>query len=52
MSQGKHKKIVCIGGINRQQHQTIRGGGTVCKEDPDMWAAFHGLVKEADPCPK
>ena len=52
VSQGKHKKVVCIGDINRQQHQNIRGGGTVCKEDPDMWEAFHGLVKEADPCPK
>ena len=52
VSQGKHKKVVCIGDINRQQHQNIRGGGTVCKEDPDMWAAFHGLIKEADPCPK
>lgn len=52
VSLGHKKHVVCIGDINRQQHQNLRGGGTVCKEDRDMWTAFRGLIVEADKCPE
>lgn len=43
---------VCIGDINRQNGQRVRGGGTVCLADENLWRAFHGMIKEADRCVK
>jgi deoxyribonuclease-2 len=41
---------VCIGDINRQHGQRVRGGGTVCVADESLWKAFHGMIKAADTC--
>lgn len=45
---GSHS--VCIGDINRQNGQKVRGGGTVCVNDENLWRAFHGMVKGAESC--
>jgi len=41
---------VCIGDINRQNGQKVRGGGTVCLTDENLWRAFIGMVKESAAC--
>lgn len=42
---------ICVGDINRQEHQKIRGGGTVCQAQQNVWSAYKKLVKEVQPCP-
>lgn len=41
---------VCIGDINRQNGQKVRGGGTVCLNDENLWRAFYGMVQGTDSC--
>jgi deoxyribonuclease-2 len=44
------KHTACIGDINRQNGQRVRGGGTVCLTDESLWTAIHGMIKQADTC--
>ncbi|GAB1607813.1 plancitoxin-1-like [Argonauta hians] len=48
---GARKNIVCIGDINRQEHQMERAGGTVCFRDPDVWRSFYRAAKTFEKCP-
>lgn len=43
---------ICVGDINRQEHQKVRGGGTVCQKNKFIWEVYHKLVKEIENCPK
>ncbi|XP_072014609.1 plancitoxin-1-like [Amphiura filiformis] len=43
-------KWACVGGINRQEHQSERGGGTVCVNLPNVWNAFHSAVTDWERC--
>jgi deoxyribonuclease-2 len=42
--------IVCIGDINTQTTQRLRGGGSSCIEDEDNWLAFQKLIDDRDHC--
>ncbi|XP_067942334.1 plancitoxin-1-like [Watersipora subatra] len=42
---------LCIGDINRQTHQMVRGGGTVCFADQRVHDQFWSLIDEVEPCP-
>lgn len=41
---------VCVGDINRQEHQKVRGGGTVCQLQGNVWNAYKKLVSSVEPC--
>ncbi|XP_063709606.1 deoxyribonuclease-2-alpha-like isoform X2 [Culicoides brevitarsis] len=43
---------ICVGDINRQEHQKQRGGGTVCQNHKKMSKFYRNLVKDVEPCPK
>lgn len=51
VSSGDEKPWVCIGDINRMEHQRQRGGGTVCLEDSRLYHAYHDSVISLDVCP-
>lgn len=42
---------VCVGDINRQQHQKVRGGGTVCRESSEIAKLYRDTIKDLEPCP-
>lgn len=42
----------CVGDMNRNRQEEIRGGGTLCARLPTLWKAFQPLVKAWEPCPK
>jgi len=44
------KGVVCLGDMNRATWQEHRGGGYVCLQHWQLWEAFHGLVKDVQPC--
>lgn len=52
VSADKNGNWVCVGDINRQPHQQVRGGGTVCQENPQMARAFQNLIVEFETCKK
>lgn len=41
---------VCIGDINRQEHQRLRAGGTICTQDVYLCEAFFQLVGKIEKC--
>ncbi|XP_061414152.1 deoxyribonuclease-2-alpha-like [Lethenteron reissneri] len=41
----------CVGDINRNRGEEYRGGGTVCTDDPTIWAAFAKATTRVNPCP-
>ncbi|KNC46493.1 deoxyribonuclease II family protein [Thecamonas trahens ATCC 50062] len=43
-------QFVCIGGINRQHGQRVRGGGTLCHNSPSLFAAFNSSIQTIEPC--
>uniref|UniRef100_A0A182SJX6 Uncharacterized protein n=1 Tax=Anopheles maculatus TaxID=74869 RepID=A0A182SJX6_9DIPT len=43
---------ICVGDINRQQHQKQRGGGSVCQASVRVAALYRGMVDDVEPCPK
>lgn len=49
---GKTHDWICVGDINRAEHQKKRGGGTVCRLDSYVAGAFRRLVESLYPCPK
>lgn len=47
----RERGLICVGDINRQEHQMIRGGGTVCTEGlPKIASLYNGLIKDVEPC--
>lgn len=45
-------EVICVGDINRQEHQKVRGGGTVCFKNKKIAKNYGDLVKEAEKCEK
>ena len=44
-------KYTCIGDINRQSSQSIRGGGTICfKNNIKVWQAYYDIIDAVEPC--
>jgi hypothetical protein len=44
------RPIVCIGDINTQKSQRLRGGGAACLEDNELWRAFRQkIIRERQP---
>lgn len=41
---------ICIGDINRQHHQLLRGGGAVCQRHKQVARVFRKLVKKYESC--
>lgn len=49
---GSVDNYICVGDINRADHQKMRGGGTVCKHCPYVANAYRSLVENVYPCTK
>ncbi|ETN58020.1 deoxyribonuclease ii [Anopheles darlingi] len=43
---------ICVGDINRQEHQKQRGGGSVCRISKPIASLYRGMVLDVQPCPK
>lgn len=43
-------KWVCIGDINRQEHQMYRAGGTVCFQNEAVWEEFNKIITKYENC--
>lgn len=43
-------KTVCIGDINRQKSQSLRGGGTVCHSSSSIWSSFRAAITGVQAC--
>jgi len=41
---------VCIGDINRQKSQELRGGGTTCFENPQVASLYKSAISSAECC--
>lgn len=46
------KEYVCIGDINRQEHQKVRGGGSVCSQLDEIANIYRIMVEDIESCPK
>lgn len=42
-------KLICVGDINRQEHQKVRGGGTVCQQT-SVAKVYSSLIKAVEKC--
>lgn len=42
--------LICVGDINRQEHQKVRGGGTVCLQDEKISGIYQKTVGEVEEC--
>ncbi|XP_026482436.1 LOW QUALITY PROTEIN: deoxyribonuclease-2-alpha [Ctenocephalides felis] len=45
------KTWICIGGVNRAEHQEHRGGGTLCLNSSKIWLSYKMSVQEIEDCP-
>ncbi|KAH9499645.1 Plancitoxin-1 [Bulinus truncatus] len=45
-----HSPWVCVADINRMESQFKRGGGAMCLQHPQVWAAFTDVIDRADSC--
>uniref|UniRef100_A0A182JSN6 Mitochondrial proton/calcium exchanger protein n=1 Tax=Anopheles christyi TaxID=43041 RepID=A0A182JSN6_9DIPT len=43
---------ICVGDINRQEHQKQRGGGSICQASKLVAELYRGMIDEVEPCPK
>uniref|UniRef100_A0A182LT51 Uncharacterized protein n=1 Tax=Anopheles culicifacies TaxID=139723 RepID=A0A182LT51_9DIPT len=43
---------ICVGDINRQEHQKQRGGGSVCQALIPVAKLYWGMIDAIEPCPK
>lgn len=44
------KDWICVGDINRAEHQKVRGGGTLCRWDKKVATAYRNTIVDYDPC--
>lgn len=44
------KDWICVGDMNRQKDQIIRGGGTLCQQSQEMSKVYRNLVKSYEFC--
>lgn len=51
VSSDNDKPWVCVGDINRTEHQKQRGGGTVCMQNTELRYSYHASVTNLDVCP-
>lgn len=49
---GQTDNWICVGDINRAEHQERRGGGTVCQYSKFVASSYRSLVSSLYPCPK
>uniref|UniRef100_A0A182P5R4 Mitochondrial proton/calcium exchanger protein n=1 Tax=Anopheles epiroticus TaxID=199890 RepID=A0A182P5R4_9DIPT len=49
---GTAEEWICVGDINRQEHQKQRGGGSVCQASRQVAGLYRGMIDEVEPCPK
>lgn len=42
--------LICVGDINRQEHQKVRGGGTVCIQHENLSKIYQEMIKDSEPC--
>ncbi|XP_028897757.1 deoxyribonuclease-2-beta [Zeugodacus cucurbitae] len=43
---------LCVGDINRQQEQLVRGGGSVCLKNSKVAQLYRQLIQGYEPCPR
>ncbi|KNC34101.1 hypothetical protein FF38_06465 [Lucilia cuprina] len=43
---------ICVGDINRQQHQLLRGGGVLCQQQKKVAKLYRKLVERYESCSK
>ncbi|KAG5666998.1 hypothetical protein PVAND_015001 [Polypedilum vanderplanki] len=48
----KENNLTCIGDINRQEHQKVRGGGTVCLKNITISNIYTKSIESSEPCIK
>ncbi|KAM7346417.1 deoxyribonuclease II [Cochliomyia hominivorax] len=41
---------ICVGDINRQQHQLLRGGGVLCQKHKKVAKLYRKLIKQYESC--
>lgn len=49
---GNGEPWICVGDINRAEHQEVRGGGTVCLKNIKLAEHYRKLVEDYEPCVK
>lgn len=45
-------QLICVGDINRQEHQKMRGGGTVCIQLEKVARLYGKAIAGTEPCQK
>ncbi|XP_075154790.1 deoxyribonuclease II [Haematobia irritans] len=43
---------ICVGDINRQEHQLMRGGGVLCQQNSKIAKLYRNLVQDYESCHK
>ncbi|XP_055548111.1 plancitoxin-1 [Wyeomyia smithii] len=51
VSEKSEVDYVCVGDLNRQEHQNVRGGGSVCSQLSAIVDAYRGSVEDVETCP-
>lgn len=46
------RDFICVGDINRQEHQKVRGGGSVCSQIDAIVQIYRVMVQDIESCPK
>lgn len=44
--------LICVGDINRQEHQKVRGGGTVCMQNEKVSKVYQQTIDDVEECKK